>query len=552
MSRLAPEPDELPTKIVLHGAEPGSAESVLLSKQLGGEIRHLLSSARQARLLAESPSQFMTKAMPNGRGRLIYNFNQGIETLHVHLEPTFAKELAVEGKRDQPGRADPVLAIDVLFTNEMFTAYDITTLTSETTTPGGNYPAVPEVWDVQVLRTLESVRTLYPAGAIEELTSERVDFFQQLGAAYNPDHIRPGPNFKFDTNGPVEFYHVYAVMKFVDDGFHDYGWGIGGTGVMLIEVGDRQPGTPGGTYPPVVTRFYGREARDYFDVLIPAGAVGDPEPEQGDESYEAVALGRTGRYEDGRLIPASELQVSKACTRAFTAVAPPVPPVTEGGGNDLPQGAEIDAPSFWAGQGFIARPKKTQIIGVPIEKTVIDIYVGSSNNTQLNDFPGTSPRFDFVKTSLKGPIKVQLREFAAAPPVGIRVDLETDMVQRTYTSPQANQGPTRQLTSTDGPSTPPRPGTWHFAAAPNWVDGGNEPAEPDRKDADGKEMMGKLLDQKTFDEETLTANQIEPVPSALLHEPIWPGDVGGRMRFLCRIEWTPPEEVYLTGTAKIL
>ena len=551
MSRLAPAGEgDLPTKLVFQGIDPGSPESRLLGARLGGEIRHFQNSARQQR--GEQPTHHQIKAMPNGRGRMTYSYNQGIETLRVHLEPEYQKQLLSEPEKDRPGRADPTLAIDVLFTNELWTAYDIYSITSEVVTPGGTYPSTPERWEV--------LRDTPPSVYLDEYfgsdahryrniesSTQRVEFYSMIGRplAFVSDfsHL---DDF-YNRSGPVEGYHVWLIITGEMSGW--YGWNPFQR-VILIGIGDREPGTPGGSYPPRVDRTYGREERDYFDVLIPAAAQVAPAQ---DEPYEAIALGRTGRRDDARLVPCSELQVSKACSRRFTAQAGSLPTAggeggEGGGGGSFPP--QSDAPPFWAGQGFLARPVKKQIVGVPVEKTRIDIYIGSSNNSQRNQFPNTPHEFDLVKEWLSGQVKVQVREFAEAPPVGVRVDLETDMVKRTYASPGPNMGPSQQVTSTSGPSTPPHVGTWHFAAGPNWVDGGNEPAEPDRKDSDGKDMMGKLLDQKLFDLVNLA--KLDPIPNALLHEATWPGEAAGRMTYLCTIEWTPPEEVWLKGTAKIL
>lgn len=548
MSRLAPGDGDLPTKLVFLGVDPGSPESRLLGAQLGGEIRHFQNSARQQR--GDLPTHHQVKAMPNGRGRMTYSYNQGIETLRVHLEPSYQKELLEKSEEERPGRADPTLAIDILFTNELWTAYDIYTKISETVTPGGNYPAQPETWDVQVFNTIgpalapwrnDSFVSNYKEGIV------RVDFYSQKAPVVSKsDLYEPKLSTKFNFNGPIEFYHVYAWCTYDLVGW----WGKDSESrVVLLEAGDRQPGTPGGTYPPVVNRVYGHEERDYFDVLLPAGASVTPTGPN-DEPYEAIALGRTGRRDDARLVPCSELQVSKACARRFTVQPGSVSGGGEGGSGESESYPPLaDAPPFWAGQGFLARPVKKQVVGVPVEKTRIDIYIGSSNNSQRNQFPATAHDFSWVKEQLTGQLKVQVREFADAAPVGVRVDLETDMAKRTYVSPIPNQTPTRQLTSTAGPSTPPHPGTWHFAAGANWTDGGNEPAEPDRKDGSGKDMMGKLLDQKVFD--SPWAQKLDPVPNVLLHEPTWPGEVAG-MLYLCTIEWTPPEEVWLTGVAKIL
>lgn len=573
MSR-PPLPGETPTKVVFQGVNPGSPLARLLYQHYQGEIGQFHSKARQARLMPDQPGGHMHKALPGG-GQLRYSYNNGQEVLTVKLEPKVIERIVEEFQTKIPERADPTLAIDILFTNETYTAYDVVKLDRTIIVPGGTNPGDGGFWDVQVLNNIENALRPWRESSFITNYSEgtvRVEFvYQKAPVNWYEDLFPPRLNDKFFFDGPVDQYHVYAWCKFTAGG--GFGPPYDDSRVSLLEIGDYQPGTGPTTYPPRTEYYYAREVRDLFDVVIPAGAVGDvqPDPKTGDKPYEAEALGRTGNHKDDRLIPCAEMNITKSCTREFHLT------LGEGssGGETGPQPAgveTVDAPKYFYGQGFLARPHKAQIAGMPVEKTVIYLYLATSNNIHFEDFPGGDPDFEGFKNYIKGNCKVQVREFGSETPTGVRVDVKTDEYVRRYTTPIANQSPSRLDTEEVRPSI--REGTWVFAAGANWVDGGNEPAEPDRKDAEGKDMMGKLLAEREIDfsvefpsppgeppaENVMTLPGMEPMESKLYHEPEWPGDIligqntdnPSRMRFLCRIEWTPPEKPYLTGSAKII
>lgn len=566
MSR-PPLPGETPTKVVFQGVNPGSPLARLLYQTYQGEIGQFHSKARQARLIGDQPGGHMHKALPGG-GQLRYSYNNGQEVLTVKLEPRVIERLVEEFREKIPERADPTLAIDILFKNELYEAYDVYAVDRTIIVPGGTNPGDGGSWDVQVLNTIanalrpwreSSFTTNYSEGTI------RVEFvYQKAPVNWYEDLFPPRLNDKFFFGGPVDQYHVYAWCKFTAGGYED-------SRVVLIEIGDYQPGTGPTTYPPRTEYYYAREVRQMFDVVIPAGAVGNPQPnpKTNEKPYEAEALGRTGNHMDDRLIPCAELPITKSCQREFKITLGE--PTVGGETGPTPGGvASVDAPDYFYGQGFLARPHKEQIAGMPVEKTVIYLYLATANNRKSDDFPGGAPSYDQFKNFIRGNCKVQVREFGMETPTGVRVDVKTDMYRAKYTTPIANQLPTRFDIEEVVPSDPVRDGTWVFAAGENWTDGGNEPAEPDRKDAEGKDMMGKLLAEREidFDEENPLIDEnvmllppVDPWDAKLYVEPEWPGTIltnqqtieaDGRMAFLCRIEWTPPEKPYLKGSAKII
>ena len=117
-SRLPPKPGETPTKVVLHGTDPGDPAAIQLYNELRGQITRFHSKARQSREISGQPQVTMQQALPGG-GRMRYVYNGGQEQLHVTVHPTRGTtEEGEEPTREQV--TTPVLAVDVLFDPEQF------------------------------------------------------------------------------------------------------------------------------------------------------------------------------------------------------------------------------------------------------------------------------------------------------------------------------------------------------------------------------------------------------------------------------------------------
>lgn len=545
MSRsLPPEFGETPTRIVFEGVEPGSAAAQLLYRQLQGQISRFQFKARQARTISEQPGAHMHQALPGG-GMLRYTYNDGIETVYVRAEPARPVVVQPQPAPPRPDRHDPVLAIDLLFYAQGYEAAEIWTYTETTT----YYPPTPDEFEPDAnifFYASEVTGNVMREGPIP--AAEWQDHF--VKSAAQRGHVQnisgpttltlvPGKSFPLALNvKDLASWLAYAsgpdvpgaIIKDViqityGDPAWNYGWGDGIQTVVYtigaVQRGrGRIPGKPGYS---VVSREYEAYAYDYFDVLGVGGVVGDPDTKTS-EPYDAVSVGQPDN-DDARLIPASELQPGPRVERML-AISDP------------------NQTYGFVGAGFLARPRDTQRPGETPTKTVIDVYIASSNNVQSNSRESATPTSALGRDDpgmnyephQMASCLIQAREFVDGTPIAVEVRTRTE---RRKSLREGRPGGGSGIEMSD------REVTWHFAAGPNWTDNGTAPAEPDRNDASGAPMMGKLLGWMYYHGEQAVT---EPQPRRFVNAPEWAGGAREMVR-ACRIEWSPSAHPGVHGTA---
>jgi len=133
-SKLPGEFGETPPKIVILGTGGDKALAIRLFNLNAGPINAFQSKARMQRLMSGDRTTFMHQELPDG-GSLHYNYNNGQETIYVELRPEIISAAEQDPELRKRPPYPPILAVDVVFEPERYSAYNIFSVSSNSNFP---------------------------------------------------------------------------------------------------------------------------------------------------------------------------------------------------------------------------------------------------------------------------------------------------------------------------------------------------------------------------------------------------------------------------------
>lgn len=508
--------------MVFEGGDAANPAAQLLRKQLAGAIAKFHAKARQQDELAGQDSSHMHQSLPGG-GSMRYVQNGGQETIFVRVPTPPGTPAPAEERPTPPAQPiEPLLAIDILFTPEVFLAADVTSYTQQTIppTPG------PPWWDPSGWSTIydagDSFIGLYPGSGAPSFAWVLGPYQGSTGPGVMSGAIDAGDIISFDETDHAQT----PLSPFVSYGApHPLGTAGDWVSAKFYFI----PAVLGSGGPTDV-KTYTRDQYSFFDVLNVVGVVGDVTDPKGADGarYEATSLGAST---DARLKPLTSGSQTIARTLAVS---------------------DPEHPGF-TGAGFLARPRKSQGPTEEPEPVVFDVYLASINVTKENAYPDAEgatfeaddPSFNYdVFDELR--FRIRAREFVLDRPHAVGVSTHTEKKIRHFDAGGYDTPPT--IGGPDTVSTSDRAVDWGFAVARGWTDEGNEPADPTVVDDRGASTMGKLLADSGELTKVVTGPQ--PLGRSLPSAPVWPGDVTA-MTKVATITWTPPKTQNDHGHADI-
>lgn len=553
MYKLPPAAGAAPTKVVFEGVEPGSPEAQRLLAQNQPTIAHFHAKARQARDLSEQPGASMIQQLPDG-GRLRYVYNGGQEAIFVRLNPRDVPQpqprQPVELKSN-----NPVLAVDVLFDPEQF---EVGTIYS--TEPGTEHIPGKPAEEIVVLEGYEYAYSIdasnYGRNAedYEETIVTRTFastagnssyyFYSSLGDAQAGLDAFIAES-EAETAADQEYYASLGYYGYISTstitvriagytfyqlpvpGFPGYSeyrayfetLSVSTKTTPLLRL---EPAVPDRDEP--ITRNF-LEKRTYLNVLPVVGVRVD-----GARPYEALS---TEPSQDARL--RSLLGDERTTVSRQIAF-------------DDPSGGE----RFY-GAGFCATPRDPAMPGMAPAKFDIEVWIGAADVRQFNDSPGAQGDTWGVDSSdmhyepfTLVEFTIRVREFSDGAYHTIKAAVDAQGKIERYKAPGNGTGSPTELVSTEKPGDA-RHVDWWFAANTGWSDGGQEPAQPERRTSDGAIMMGNLLDEAAARADVAKAQVPErTVPDKPTHD----GEVQ-QLTKVAVIHWTPAAFIGDKGTAEI-
>lgn len=557
-SPLPTRAGETPTKVVFQGVEPGSAAARLLLIQHEGMLRQFQSKARQQRVLSDQGQYATHRQLPDG-GSIRYIYNNGQETLLVQLNPGVLRELP-EPPDYRLLPCNIVLAVDVLFDPEKFTAGDVYKKIPYLIHHTGGQPMYPN--DPQYY-TFDQEQLSYPGqppdpngnnyeayiranysnvtiarGVVDvgkklPTLGDSISAFQSDGydsswatiaraQALLASHIASATANLYNAR---RYYVVYFTGT--NGGFFGETYSVGYNTWQIAEIYGRYTGPLTPDYDETAYHVV-REKRTYLSVLPVVGLRVVPKDPK-DPPYAAFS---TGRYEDDRLIPL--VKDEKVTIQRSIAFGDPT------GGNEF------------VGAGFVAQLLSPFNPQVPPEEVEIEVYLASTNVQQTNQSPGREgSKFGTDDQSMNYSAfanvsyVLRVRELldATGAPFIIKVSVDAEGKIEVFKQDQPNTVETTTM------KADARHVDWWFTAATNqWGDGGRDPADPEAKSHDDKPTMGKLLAEK---EGTAAVAQTDVISERRVPtKPEWKGSVPNMTR-IATIKWKPPSACHVNGTADI-
>jgi len=521
----------IPLKVRFEGVDGDSPQARMLYEQMQGELGQFYHAARQAVDIPEAPGGARIKQLAGG-GQLRYTNNQGLESLDVRLTP---QQIAAVQQRTprQPDKHDVVLAIDVLFENELYLAGDVTSYTevevapADPGTPGDPFP--PEsAWTFLFASADPVFSPSSPAVA--------------GGADANGTYLTASKYYR--ANGSLAGYigpyltsvagtallspvNILGPSVSIDPFTLVYGAPVwtGSATLIRVEFGWTVPGAAL-PVPPTdadIRKYYERNTYKYFDVL---NVVGVQVGALDDGGYSARSAGP--RVEDDRLKALSGRTTDQTVDRALTVASPKTNIV---------------------GQCFAARPRDTAD-----PTTEIDVYVATCNISKINAYPDgegstldvDDPTFNYTPHQ---PVRwtLRLREYIDEAPVAIGVTTVTEQETQLYYAPDVFVPDEIGGHFEPGHDVPPslfdppvvaaatRSATWAFAARPDWVDTGDG-ADPTAPSSTPNPALGNQLGEASG---IKVVTGPTPLLRELLDSASWEQLVTA-MTKIATIKWTAP------------